>query len=277
MCIYVRVKDGFVENVLLGPTINSLSGCLSQRHVFRVGSKFHSVLEQQRALTHSHLKDHSLQSEAEGGAKRVGVVGWWGSITRKKKKNPTQMWQKVGRTAGCGVNVRKDHRKKNAALLMLNSKGYNLELPPTYLSRWGHLCVCVCVSPVKNYRFFHRVTKQLLNLIPLTEKSRSSSWRLCSACFCVSLCCYKSSEQIQLRFYAHNLGLKPQCWRLKIQNDGNKKKWHTQILNVTLLQAFIIVMKTQVPDHGDTGARPHYSNKHTQDVRTTGLCGPLWR
>lgn len=32
----------------------------------------------------------------------------------------------------------------------------------------------VYVVPVEHYRFFHRVTQQLLNLIPLTEKQEVS-------------------------------------------------------------------------------------------------------
>lgn len=97
--------------------------------------------------TWNHLKDHSLQSEAEGGAKRVGVVGWWGSNRKHKRDTRLAGQQAVGFVPA----------------LMLNSKRL-------FLSE----CSSVWVSPVKNDRFFHRVTKQLLNLIPLEEKESRS-------------------------------------------------------------------------------------------------------
>lgn len=52
-----------------------------------------------------------------------------------------------------------------------------------------------------------------------------------------------------------------------------KEKLNMQILNVTLLQAFNIVMKTEVPDREGRGARPNYSiNTHTGCVNER----PLW-
>lgn len=70
-------------------------------------SKFSSVVEQQQASTSSHLKDHSLQSEAESGAKWVGVVGGRGSRLKKRKKESSFM-QRVTST--------------NVVALLLNSK-----------------------------------------------------------------------------------------------------------------------------------------------------------
>lgn len=71
---------------------------------------------------------------------------------------------KVGRSVGCQVHFSKGHEVKCSNL---DSKGQINHLVWLFLS--------ARVSPVKDDRFFHRVTKQLLNLIPLTEEESRSS------------------------------------------------------------------------------------------------------